>query len=188
MQRKSDGTKRDLRPGYRLFVQQGDLQRFLARGEFRGRQSCAVNHVYLADVRHGNQREHAVEFDACIGLLARFPQRRLGHGFAVLHEPGRKCPKSVARFNGPSAKQDAVLPDGQSTDYQARVAVVNGTAGVADVAWQAVAGGQAKYDRGATRTAIIDGRVHGAAILAPSLHSTGAATGKEKRVNYAEYK
>jgi len=94
----------------------------------------------------------------------------------------------MARFDGASAKQDAVLPDGQGTNDQPRITVVDGAAGIADMAWQAIARRRAKFDWRAASTAIIDGWVHGGAILAPSPHSTGAATEWEKRVNCAEYK
>ena len=94
----------------------------------------------------------------------------------------------MARFDGASAKQDTVLPDGQSTNDQTRITVVDGAAGSADMPWQAIARRQAKFDWRAAGAAIIDGWVHGAAILAPSQRSTGAATGWEKRVNCVEYK
>jgi hypothetical protein len=54
----------------------------------------------------------------------------------------------MTRLDGAPAQQDAVFPLRQGADHQARIAVMDHAAGVADMARQAVAGRYAQADRG----------------------------------------
>src|SRR5258708_33363704 len=79
-------------------------------------------------------------------MLQRFP---------VLHEAGRHRPVATARLDRTAAEQNALPVLGHAANDQPRVLIMDGAAGLADVARQIVAGGGAVVGGGAALAAEI---------------------------------
>src|SRR5687767_14520903 len=78
LERCADGPEGDLGPGDAGFLDQGDLQRFLAGLEIEVEEARAVEEVDLVGARHRDHAERRAELDAGAGLLCGLAHRSLG--------------------------------------------------------------------------------------------------------------
>src|ERR1035437_4605392 len=140
------GAKGDLFPRNLRLLEQRHFQAFRSRGEIEIEQPRAVKNVHLVDLRHRQHAEQIADLDARIGFLQRLAQRRFARGLAVFHEARGRRPVAAARLDGALAQQDFALPLRDAADHHFGIRVVNGVAGLAHVAREAIAGGYLEGD------------------------------------------
>ncbi|CAM2167796.1 hypothetical protein BLAT2472_10711 [Burkholderia latens] len=145
-QRLADGRERDFVPRDVGFVEQLDFEAFLAGLVRRIDQTRQVEQVDLVHVRHVQQREEVLHFDACAGFLERFPCCGLGRRFAHFHETRRQRPEPVARFDRAPAQQHLIAPDRHRAHHVARILVMDRAAVIANEALAVVARRNARDD------------------------------------------
>src|SRR5262245_35733002 len=100
------------------------------------------------------------DFDARIRFLGRFPYRAFEGSLSVFHEARRYRPHAVSRLDAALAQQDPVFPLDDASHHHARILVMDGLAGVADMTRERVTGWHPQHHR---RTAIA-AEFHGYAI------------------------
>ena len=140
-----DGRERDFVPRYFGFIEQVRLQTFRARRECAVGEAGAEHDVDLIDPRDVEAGEQAVEFHPGVRFLAGFPHRRFPGCLAVLHESGRERPPPPPWLDRTTAEQDLAFPLRNGPRHDLRILIVDGCAGIADVARAVVAGGGAQH-------------------------------------------
>lgn len=97
-----------------------------------------MNLVDLGDIDH---RERGVDCYSGAGFFPGFADCCFASAFTVFHEARRQRPVAEARFNCPFAKQDSILPFGNTANDQTGILVMDVTARRADQAREIVAVG-----------------------------------------------
>lgn len=150
-------AKCNFRPRNIVFRHQYRFKGFVTGLESKVKQTGTVDDVDLADVGKIYKGEHGAQSDSGACFFKRLPERGVPACFVVFHESGGESPVPVAGLNGSSAHEDAVFPFDQSADDYLGVLVVNGAALVANMAGQAVSGGNSKTDWRAAIGAVVHG-------------------------------
>src|SRR5690242_13107372 len=93
--------------------------------------------------------EERADFNVGEGLFLRFTGGRLLKGLAVLHEAGGYGPEATPRLDSPPTQQDSALVLGNAAHDQARILIVDRSAGIADVTGDQITRRDAQLDFGA---------------------------------------
>lgn len=146
----------DLAPRNVIRLQQRNLDTFIPGRVLGCSEAAAIEEMNLIDVRDADHRKWCVNNDPCSSFLMCFTASRFGSGFTIFHKAGGHRPKAASRFDGPAAKQDAILPGCDAADDEPRIFIMNVTATAADVPGEGVAGGNLEGDGATAVSAELD--------------------------------
>src|SRR5699024_5617958 len=120
--------ERQVMPGNAIQRKKPCVKAFGARIKLGAEHAGQVKEMHLLGMRDVNDGVELAQPDLGTGFFLGFAHGALSRGFAQLHETGGQRPGVVAGLDGPTAKQDLVLPDGQHANHIARVLIMNGSA------------------------------------------------------------
>ncbi len=146
-QRARDGSKREIVPGDRGFVEEPHLEALRSRSEPEIEQTGAEHDVELADVRQADHRVQRSDLDLGPRFLHGLPHGPGQDRLAVLQESGRQRPQSVSRLDRALAQQHLSVPLRQAADDDLRVLIVDRAAVRAYPARQRIAFRNAVLER-----------------------------------------
>src|SRR6266567_4262929 len=156
-QRARDGSKRQLVPGDRRFVEEPHLEALRSRSEAEIEQTRAEHDVDLVDLRQADDRVQRSDLDLGARLLHGLARGAGQDRLAVLQEPRRERPQSVSRLDRSLAQQDLTVPLRQTADDDLGILIMHRTAVRAHVARQRVAVRDAVLER---RGAAVAAEIH----------------------------
>lgn len=105
-------------------------------------------------MRQVDRQVQALHRHTRAGLLEGLAHSALPGALAIFHETGRDRPQAATRFDCAPAQQDPVFPAGDTTGDDLGVVIVDGVAGIADMALTVVARRDPDAYRLATMAAI----------------------------------
>ncbi len=155
VQGKSTGSEGDVFEWNFFRRKEACFQRFRADVELRAFHLGEEYHIHLPDLGDVVDGLEVKNLDFGTRLLAGLPQRPFFEGLPVFQVASRQIPIARSWFDGPSAKQYFVFPDGKAADDHLGILVVDGLTVGANVAGAIIPFGDIKNKFGASTLAAI---------------------------------